>query len=126
MTRRSRQAVSHGGRGQPTASESGRCLFFDFVLLFGFFFQNCLKKSLPLLHDDVNAELSRLLLGLLSESGSPVAVTYDFAYAFCEAVRITGLHKIAMPILYTRHRVIGIQHNVTIICQTTWRMILLY
>lgn len=26
MTRRSRQAVSHGGRGQPTASESGRCL----------------------------------------------------------------------------------------------------
>ena len=26
MTRRSRQEVSHGGRGQPTASESGRCL----------------------------------------------------------------------------------------------------
>ena len=26
MTRRSRQAVSRGGRGQPTASESGRCL----------------------------------------------------------------------------------------------------
>ena len=26
MTRRSRQAVSHGGRGQPTASKSGRCL----------------------------------------------------------------------------------------------------